>query len=187
MSAKQTDPGKLIHTNKTWRLLAAWDGRSLYFLTFINGVTRSCHVGFLRHENKVYGEFLKFKNLIDNLLNRKIKFVQSENDTEYFNKFDELFEENRIQRRLAIPNNSEQNGVEVSKIELNLSGHRNYNIPNNRGSSTRWKHSLFQWRNRWRYWYGISEIHEDCSSKRGLLKGRTGCLSRYVLETRFTW
>lgn len=65
---------------------------------------------------KVSKMFIEYKNMVINCFGRRIKFIQSDNRTEFVNnKFDEFLKMNGIQRRLTVLNNPEQNGVAERK------------------------------------------------------------------------
>jgi len=54
--------------------------------------------------------------MFENIKGKKIKFLQSDNGTEYVNlKFGDLLKNSGIQRRLSVPYNPKQNGLTERK------------------------------------------------------------------------
>lgn len=111
-SDRKAEPGELIHSDVCGPMCVSSNGNARYFVTFIDHAIGWCEVKFLRQKNEVTKEFKDFKTLIEIQRGRKIKFLLSDNGTEYKNyQFDTLLKNFGIQRRLTIPNNPEQNGV----------------------------------------------------------------------------
>jgi hypothetical protein len=64
----------------------------------------------------VFGKFKEFKALIENLSERKIKILRSENGGEYTSKeFVNFCKDARLKRELTTPYNPQQNGVAERK------------------------------------------------------------------------
>lgn len=91
-------------------------GKAKYFITFIDDHSRWCEVRFLKAKSDAFVEFKKVKALLENQSGKKIKFLQSDNGTEYLNKpFNEFLDKHGIRRRLTIARNPEQNGIAERK------------------------------------------------------------------------
>ena len=54
-----------------------------YYVTFIDDYSRKTWVYFLKSKDEVFGKFKKFKALVENLSERKIKILRSDNGEEY--------------------------------------------------------------------------------------------------------
>jgi hypothetical protein len=88
----------------------------VYSVLFIDDYSRKTLVYFLKSKDEVFGKFKEFKALIENLSERKIKIVRSDNGGEYTSK--ELVSFRRdveIKRELITPYNPKQNGVAERK------------------------------------------------------------------------
>ena len=67
---------------------------------------------FLKKKGEVFERFKEFKALIENLFERKINILRSDNGGEFTsNEFNDFCKEARIKRELTIPYNPQQNGV----------------------------------------------------------------------------
>jgi hypothetical protein len=88
----------------------------VYSVLFIDDYSRKTLVYFLKSKDEVFGKFKEFKALIENLSERKIKIVRSDNGGEYTSK--ELVSFRRdveIKRELITPYNPKKNGVAERK------------------------------------------------------------------------
>jgi transposase InsO family protein len=66
----------------------------------------------LKSKDEVFGNFKEFKALVENLSERKIKILGSDNGGEYTsNEFGRFFKDVGIKRELTTPYNPQQNGV----------------------------------------------------------------------------
>ena len=64
----------------------------------------------------MFERFKEFKTLVENLSEKKIKILRSNNGGEFTsNEFNECCEEARIKRELIVPYNPQQNGVAERK------------------------------------------------------------------------
>jgi transposase InsO family protein len=71
---------------------------------------------FLKSKYEVLGNFKEFKALVENLSERKIKILRSNNGQEYTsNEFGIFCKDDGIKREFTTPYNLEQNGVEEIK------------------------------------------------------------------------
>jgi transposase InsO family protein len=84
----------------------------VYYVSFIDDYSRKTWVYFLKSKDEVFGKFKEFKALIENLYERKIKILKSDNGGEYTSKdFVKFCIDVRIKRELTTPYNTQQNGV----------------------------------------------------------------------------
>jgi len=113
---KSLDILEIIHSDVCGPMRQESLGRAKYFVTFIDESTRWCEVRFLRSKNEVFNAFKEVKAMFENVKGKKIKYLQSDNGTEYVNlKFEDLLKNFGIQRRLSVPYNPEQNGLAERK------------------------------------------------------------------------
>jgi transposase InsO family protein len=88
----------------------------LYYVSFIDDYSRKTWVYFLKSKDEVFGKFKEFKALIENLSERKIKILRSDNGGEYTSKeFVSFCRDAGIKRELTTPYNPQQNGVAERK------------------------------------------------------------------------
>jgi transposase InsO family protein len=88
----------------------------VYYVLFIDDYFRKTWVYFLKSKDEVFGKFKEFKALIENLSERKIKILRSDNGGEYTSKeFVRFCRDVRIKRELTTPYNPQQNGVAKRK------------------------------------------------------------------------
>jgi len=74
---------------------------------------------FLKSKEEVLGKFKKFKALVENLSERKIKIIKSNNGGEYTSKeFENSCRDVKIKRDLTTPYNPQQNGVAERKNRM---------------------------------------------------------------------
>ena len=83
-----------------------------YYITFIDDYSRKTWIYFLKANSEVFEKFKEFKALIENLLDKRIKTLRSDNGGEYTSKeFEAFCKDARIKRELTTPYNPQQNGV----------------------------------------------------------------------------
>ena len=83
-----------------------------YYITFIDDFSRKTWIYFLKAKSEVFEKFKEFKALIENLSDKKIKILRSDNGGEYTSKeFDAFCKYVGIKRELTTPYNPQQNGV----------------------------------------------------------------------------
>jgi transposase InsO family protein len=79
---------------------------NIYYVSFIDDYSRKTWVYFLKSKDKVFSKFKEFKALIENLSERKIKILRSNNGGEYTSKeFVNLCKDVGIKRELTTPYN----------------------------------------------------------------------------------
>ncbi|KAL0373808.1 UNVERIFIED_CONTAM: Retrovirus-related Pol polyprotein from transposon TNT 1-94 [Sesamum radiatum] len=87
-------------------------GGSLYYVTFIDDFSRKVWVYFLKQKSEVFAKFKLWKAEVENQTGRKIKFLRSDNGTEYTDsQFQKFCEEHGIQRHFSVRKTPQQNGV----------------------------------------------------------------------------
>jgi transposase InsO family protein len=89
---------------------------------------------FLKSKDEVFSKFKEFKALIENLSERKIKILRSDNGGEYTSKeFVSFCKDVGIKRKLTTPCNPQQNDV-AERTEQNDNGSREDHDPRSRSS-----------------------------------------------------
>jgi hypothetical protein len=72
---------ELVHSNVCSPMLSTSLSRYVYYVSFIDDYSRKTWVYFLKSKDKVLGKFKEFKALVENLSERKIKILRSDNTT----------------------------------------------------------------------------------------------------------
>ena len=87
-------------------------GKSKYFVTFIDDMSRYTHVYFLKHKSEVLEKFKEFVNLTTNETGNQVKILRTDNGGEYCShEFAEYMKEKGILHQTTTPMNPEQNGI----------------------------------------------------------------------------
>jgi transposase InsO family protein len=91
-------------------------GGALYYLTFIDDYSRKTWLYLLKSKDEVFIKFQEFKAEIENLMNKKIKTLRTDNGGEYTSKeFVAFYKSAGIRRELTVPHNPQQNGLAERK------------------------------------------------------------------------
>jgi len=102
----------LVHSDLCGPMSIDSIGGAKYFLTFIDDCSRKKFLYFIREKNQVLTMFIKFKNLVENQTNQKIKALRTDNGREYINtNFKNYLEKCGIVHQTTTPYTPEQNGV----------------------------------------------------------------------------
>jgi hypothetical protein len=106
----------LIHSDVCCLMPVKSLGGSLYYVIFIYDYSRKTWLYLLKTKDEVFNKFQEFKAEIENLTNKKIKILRTNNGGEYTSKeFVSFFKLERINMELTIPHNPQQNGVAERK------------------------------------------------------------------------
>jgi transposase InsO family protein len=107
---------ELIHSDVCGPMPSSSMTGYVYCVSFIDDYSRKTWVYFLKSKDEVFSKFKEFKALIENLSERKIKILRSDNGGEYTSKkFVNLCKDVGIKRELTTPYNPQQNGVAKRK------------------------------------------------------------------------
>jgi transposase InsO family protein len=88
----------------------------VYYVSFIDDYSRKTWIYFLKSKDEVFSKFKEFKALIENLSERKIKILRSDNGGEYtLKEFVSFCRDVGIKRELTTPYNPQQNSVAERK------------------------------------------------------------------------
>jgi len=103
----------LIHSDVCGPMSNKSLGGHQYYVTFIDDHSRKTWLDYLlKTKDEVFEKFKEFRSEVENLIEKKIKTLRSDNGGEYTSK--ELIthcKEAGIKRELIVPYNPEQNGV----------------------------------------------------------------------------
>jgi transposase InsO family protein len=107
---------ELIHSDVCGPMPSSSISGYVYYVSFIDDYSRKTWIYFLKSKDEVFSKFKDFKALIENLSERKIKILRSDNGGEYTSKeFVSFCGDVRIKRELTTPYNPQQNGVAERK------------------------------------------------------------------------
>lgn len=103
---------ELIHSDVGGPISIKSMGGCRYYVTFIDDFTRKVFVYCLHNKSQVFQCFVKFKTLVENQIESKIKKFRSDNGTEFDNtKFKMFFEKCGIEYQRSAPYSPQQNGM----------------------------------------------------------------------------
>lgn len=107
---------ELVHTDVCGPMRTPSMTQNRYFILFIDDYTRMTWVYFMREKSEVFKIFTKFKNLVENQSNQKIKVIRSDRGKEYTsNAFNKFCEDEGVEHQLTVGYAPEQNGVSERK------------------------------------------------------------------------
>jgi transposase InsO family protein len=102
----------LIHSDVCGPMIVASLNGYLYYVLFIDDHSWKTWIYFLKTKDGVLAKFQEFKAQVENLTEKKIKVLRSDNGGEYTSKdFNNLCIEAGIKREYIVPYNPQQNGV----------------------------------------------------------------------------
>ena len=94
----------LIHSDVSGPMPTTSINGSKYFLTFNDDCSRFCWVYFMKHKLEVFGIFKVFKALIENIFNKNIKYIRTDNGGEYIKRYFQHYSESeRILMEHSVP------------------------------------------------------------------------------------
>jgi transposase InsO family protein len=103
---------ELVHSDVCGPMPSTSLSGYVYYVSFIDDYSCKTWVYFSKSKYEVLGKFKEFKALVENLSERKIKKLRSDNGGEYTsNEFGIFCRDDMINRELTTPYNPQQNGV----------------------------------------------------------------------------
>lgn len=103
---------QLIHSDVCGPMSTYSIGGAKYMLTFIDDFSRKKFVYFLKGKHEVTDAFIKFKALVENQSEQKIKVIRTDNGKEYVNnRLKQILEKFGIVHQTTEPYTPEHNGV----------------------------------------------------------------------------
>jgi transposase InsO family protein len=106
----------LIHIDVCGPMTIASLNEYLYYVFFIDDHSRKTWIYFLKTKDGFLARFQEFKAHVENLTERRIKVLRSDNGGEYTSRdFSDLCIEAGIKKEYTVPYNRQQNGVAERK------------------------------------------------------------------------
>jgi hypothetical protein len=103
---------ELIHLDMCGPMPSSSISVYVYYVSFIDDYSCKTWIYFLKSKDEVFNKFKEFKALIENVSERKIKILRSDNGGEYTSKeFMNFYRDVGIKRELTTPYNPRQNSV----------------------------------------------------------------------------
>jgi hypothetical protein len=103
---------ELIHSDICGPMPSTSLSGYVYYVSFIDDYSHKTWVYFFKSKDEVLGKFKEFKALVENLSERKIKILRSDNGGEYTsNEFGSFCKDVKIKRELTTPCNPQQTVV----------------------------------------------------------------------------
>jgi transposase InsO family protein len=107
---------ELIHSDVCGPMPSSSISGYVYYVSFIDDYSCKTWIYFLKSKDEVFNKFKEFKALIENLFERKIKKLRSDNGGSYTSKeFVNFCRDIGIKREITTPYNPQQNGVAERK------------------------------------------------------------------------
>jgi transposase InsO family protein len=107
---------ELIHSDVCGPMPSSSISEYVYYVSFIDDYSRKTWIYFLKTKDEVFNKFKEFKALIENLSEKNIKILRSDNEGEYTSKeFVNFCKYVGIKRELTNPYNPQQNSVAERK------------------------------------------------------------------------
>jgi hypothetical protein len=83
---------QLVHSDVFGLVLVPSLGKSVYYVSFIDDLSRNTWIYFLRNKFEVFDRFKEFKDLVENQTKKKIKVSRTDNGGEFCgNEFEEFY------------------------------------------------------------------------------------------------
>jgi transposase InsO family protein len=102
----------IIHSDVCGPMSTSSSNGYVYYVSFIDEFSCKGWIYFLKTKGEVFNKFKEFKTLIENLSEKNIKVLRSDNGGEFTSdEFKALCGEDGIKRELSTPYNLQQNGV----------------------------------------------------------------------------
>ncbi|KAJ9566458.1 hypothetical protein OSB04_002424 [Centaurea solstitialis] len=109
---RATDLLEIIHTDVCGPFSHVARGGYRYFITFTDDFSRYGYVYMMRHKSETFEKFKEYQNEVQNLLDKRIKFLRSDRGGEYLSdEFDNHLMECGIVSQLTPPYSPQMNGV----------------------------------------------------------------------------
>ena len=107
---------EMIHSNVCGPIPTSSLNGYLYYLTFVDDYSHKTFIYFLKGKDEVFNKFKNFKALVENLSEKKIKILRSNNGGEFTGSdFKSMCIEVGIKRELTIPYTHQRNSVAERK------------------------------------------------------------------------
>jgi hypothetical protein len=102
----------LVHSDMCGPMSATSLSGYIYYVSFIDDFSRNTWIYFLKAKSEVFNKLKEFKVLVENLFEKKIKILRSDNGGEFTSdEFKAFCKEVGIKREVSTLYNPQQNGV----------------------------------------------------------------------------
>lgn len=109
---RATDFLEIVHSDVCGKMSVNSIGGAGYFVTFIDDFSRKIVIYAIKNKSQVFDCFVKYKNYAENLLDKRIKTLRTDNGSEYCNhKFNQICESNGIVHQKSCVYTPQQNGL----------------------------------------------------------------------------
>lgn len=103
---------EVIHSDICGPFSSASYSGSKYYCTFIDDASRYTYLYPMKNKSDLPRIFKEFKNMVENLTNKRIKTLRSDNGAEYKGaQFQDICKESGIRHETTVPHSPQQNGV----------------------------------------------------------------------------
>lgn len=107
---------ELIHSDICGPMQVGTHLGYLYFITFIDDLSRFCHVYLMKQKSEAFLKFQLYKSYVENQTHHKIKILRTDQGGEYLsNEFSAFCQEQGIKRETTAAYTPQQNGVSERK------------------------------------------------------------------------
>ena len=111
-TTKSTKPLEIIHSDVCGPMRTISSGGARYMVLFIDDYSRYTYIDFLTTKDQVFSAFVKYRHLVENIHESKIKALRTDGGGEYCsNVFQNYLETNGIIHQVSAPYTPEQNGI----------------------------------------------------------------------------
>jgi hypothetical protein len=105
-------PLEILHTDLVGPTTTKGLKSEKYFMLLVDEYTRMTAFFFIKNKSKSFENFKIYKEMVENDMDSRIKFLRYDNGGEFTSKeFMDYFSSHRIKRKLFVARTSQQNGV----------------------------------------------------------------------------
>nr|CCA28017.1 putative polyprotein [Albugo laibachii Nc14] len=103
---------EIIHSDVLGPTEIKSQGGARFMVTFIDDFSRYVVVYFITQKYEIVDQFMKYKAMMENQFNAKIKCIRTDNGVEYVNRrFSKMCQSSGIIHQTAVPYSPQQNGL----------------------------------------------------------------------------
>lgn len=112
LGTRATETLRIVHSDICGPMECKSIGGAKYFLLFVDDNSRMTFIYFLHAKSEVLDRFKKFKSLVENQQNKKIKTLRIDNGCEYCSHlFEDYLKNEGIVHQKTNPYTPQQNGL----------------------------------------------------------------------------
>lgn len=102
----------VVHSDVCGPMSTSPLGGNKYYVTFIDDYSRKVTIFLIKNKSQVFDCFVRYKNMVENQLDKRIKILRTDNGGEFCNaKFSQLCEKSGIIHQRSCPHSPQQNGL----------------------------------------------------------------------------